>query len=53
MKTLQAARTGIKSAWVRTEVRLVDPCSGATLDVWFHPQSDERTYVRARSKSRL
>jgi hypothetical protein len=33
--------------WVQTEERFVDPSSGETLDVWFHPRSGERTYVRA------
>jgi hypothetical protein len=34
--------------WVRTEERFVDPSSGETLEVWFHPSSGERAYVRAR-----
>ena len=34
--------------WVKTEERFVDPSSGETLDVWFHPPSGERAYVRAR-----
>jgi hypothetical protein len=34
--------------WVRTEERFVDPSSGETLEVWFHPGSGERAYVRAR-----
>jgi len=34
--------------WVPTEERFVDPSSGETLDVWFHPDSGERAYVRAR-----
>jgi hypothetical protein len=34
--------------WVRTEERFVDPSSGETLDVWFHPASGERAYARAR-----
>jgi hypothetical protein len=34
--------------WVLTEERFVDPSSGETLDVWFHPSSGERAYVRAR-----
>ncbi|MBV9562851.1 MAG: hypothetical protein JOY90_20780 [Bradyrhizobium sp.] len=34
--------------WVKTEERFVDPSSGETLDVWFDPQSGERSYVRAR-----
>ncbi len=38
--------------WVRTEERFVDPSSGETLDVWFHPASGERAYVRARRSSR-
>ena len=33
--------------WVQTEERFVDPSSGETLDVWFHPRSGERIYVRA------
>jgi len=37
-----------RPGWIRTEERFVDPSSGETLDVWFHPQSGERTYVRAR-----
>ncbi len=35
--------------WVATDERFVDPSSGETLDVWFHPPSGERAYVRARS----
>jgi hypothetical protein len=35
--------------WVRTEERFVDPSSGETLDVWFHPSSGERAYVRAQA----
>jgi hypothetical protein len=34
--------------WVKTDERFVDPSSGETLDVWFHPGSGERAYVRAR-----
>jgi hypothetical protein len=34
--------------WQKTEERFVDPSSGETLDVWFHPTSGERAYVRAR-----
>jgi hypothetical protein len=34
--------------WVQTQERFVDPFSGETLDVWLHPQSGERVYVRAR-----
>lgn len=34
--------------WVRTDERFVDPSSGETLEVWFHPPSGERAYVRAR-----
>ena len=34
--------------WVKTDERFVDPSSGETLDVWFHPDSGERAYVRAR-----
>jgi hypothetical protein len=33
--------------WVKTDERFVDPSSGETLDVWFHPGSGERAYVRA------
>lgn len=33
--------------WVKTEERFVDPTSGETLDVWFHPRTGERAYVRA------
>ena len=32
--------------WVRTGERFADPSSGETLDVWFHPESGERVYVR-------
>jgi hypothetical protein len=34
--------------WAPTGERFVDPTSGETLDVWFHAQSGERVYVRAR-----
>jgi hypothetical protein len=34
--------------WQRTEERFVDPSSGEALDVWFHPASGERAYVRSR-----
>ncbi|WP_315751297.1 MULTISPECIES: hypothetical protein [unclassified Bradyrhizobium] len=34
-------------AWIKTEERFVDPTSGETLDVWFHPRTGERAYVRA------
>jgi hypothetical protein len=34
--------------WVKTDERFVDPSSGETLDVWFHPGSGQRAYVRAR-----
>jgi hypothetical protein len=34
--------------WVPTEERFVDPTSGETLAVWFHPKSGERAYVRTR-----
>lgn len=34
--------------WVKTQERYVDPASGETLDVWFHPRSGDRVYVRAR-----
>jgi len=33
--------------WVKTEERFVDPSSGVTLEVWFHPGSGERIYVHA------
>ena len=34
--------------WESTSERFVDPQSGETLDVWFHPRSGERAYVRSR-----
>jgi hypothetical protein len=34
--------------WELTEERFVDPGSGETLEVWFHPPSGERAYVRSR-----
>ena len=34
--------------WQRTDERFVDPRSGEPLEVWFHPDSGERAYVRAR-----
>jgi hypothetical protein len=34
--------------WVPTQERFVDPSSGETLEVWFDPQSGERTYVHAQ-----
>jgi hypothetical protein len=34
--------------WQKTDERFVDPRSGETLEVWFHPRSGERAYVRAR-----
>jgi hypothetical protein len=34
--------------WVQTQERIVDPSSGATLEVWFHPYSGERVHVRPR-----
>ena len=34
--------------WVRTEEWFIDPSSGETLDVWFHPPSGNRAYVRTR-----
>ena len=37
--------------WVRTEERFVDSSSGETIEVWFHPSSGERAYVRARVDS--
>ncbi|MGJ4940100.1 hypothetical protein ACQR1W_05955 [Bradyrhizobium sp. HKCCYLS1011] len=36
------------SGWVKTDERFVDPNSGETLEVWFHPARGERAYVRAR-----
>jgi hypothetical protein len=42
--------------WVKTEERFVDPTSGETLDVWFHPTSGERAYVHgdpARNRAGL
>jgi len=32
--------------WQPTDERFVDPSSGETIAVWFHPQSGERAYVR-------
>ena len=34
--------------WQRTEERFIDPSSDEELEVWFHPDSGERAYVRAR-----
>lgn len=34
--------------WVETEERFLDPGTGETLAVWFHPKSGERAYVRSR-----
>jgi hypothetical protein len=34
--------------WQLTEERFVDPSSGESLEVWFHPESGERAYVRSR-----
>jgi hypothetical protein len=34
--------------WQQTGERFVDPTSGETLEVWFHPASGERAYVRAK-----
>ena len=34
--------------WVRTGERFVDPTSGEPIEVWFHPSSGSRAYVRAR-----
>jgi hypothetical protein len=34
--------------WQRTDERFVDPSSGEPLEVWFHPKSGQRAYVRAR-----
>jgi hypothetical protein len=36
--------------WQPTEERFVDPSSGEVLDVWFHPRSGERAYVRSRTR---
>jgi hypothetical protein len=33
--------------WVQTEEHFVGRSSGDTLNVWFHPRSDERIHVRA------
>lgn len=35
--------------WQKTDERFVDPSSGETLEVWFHPTSGERAYVRTRA----
>jgi hypothetical protein len=35
--------------WLRTEERFIDPTTGETLDVWYHPRNGERACVRARS----
>lgn len=40
----RAAGTGL-AAYRRN---FVDPSSSAMLDVWFHPESGERAYVRSR-----
>ena len=34
--------------WELTDERFVDPSTGETLAVWFHPRSGERVYVRVR-----
>ena len=34
--------------WELTPERFVDPHRGETLDVWFHPRTGERAYVRSR-----
>ena len=34
--------------WRPSGERFVDPASGDMLDVWFHPPSGERAYVRSR-----
>ncbi len=34
--------------WQKTEERFVDPSSGEMLEVWFHPRSGARAYVRSR-----
>jgi hypothetical protein len=36
--------------WQATGERFVDPTSGETLEVWFHPASGERAYVRSRQR---
>jgi hypothetical protein len=33
--------------WQRTDERFIDPSSGEPLEVWFHPKSGERAYVRS------
>ena len=35
--------------WVKTDERFVDPSSGESLAVWFHPKSGERAYVRTHA----
>jgi hypothetical protein len=34
--------------WQKTDERFVDPSTGEPLEVWFHPASGERAYVRSR-----
>jgi len=34
--------------WIFTGERFIDPSSGATLEVWYHPRNGERVYVRTR-----
>ena len=34
--------------WTFSGERFVDPNSGEMLEVWFHPRSGERAYVRVR-----
>jgi len=34
--------------WTATGERFVDPTTGEQLEVWFHTESGERAYVRAR-----
>ena len=39
--------------WQLTDERFVDPSSSETLDVWFHPPSGERAYVRSKRRADL
>ena len=38
------------AGWTKTGERFVDPGSGETVDVFYHPTSGERRYVKARSR---
>ena len=38
--------------WQKTDERFVDPNSGKTLEVWFHPPSGERAYVQSEDADR-